>query len=506
MTLVIPAARRDGDWRHRVATSVAVVSAATLTAWAAGGHPALVAAGTALLALGVATLAWPELPTLAVMVLLYTNAVGIAVSHHGVPTVAGLVFPAALLVPLAHHFINRKQKFVAGPVVTWMLAFLAVQAVAALLSEDRSHSLDAVTTYLTEGVILYLLVVNTVRSLRVLRMAVWALLLAGGLLGALAFHQQATGRFDNNYGGFAQVSAAAFETGPDILDDPEEQPRLAGAIGQQNYHAQLMLMLVPLGFLLAWHQRSRLLAVAATGLTALILIGTGLTFSRGAAVGLGLVLVVATILGYLKFRQLLLLALGAALVLALFPQYGVRLTSVTELTSLITASGGEPGLEAADNSTQSRTTEMGAAARVFLDHPLFGVGPSMFRFYYDTYTDGVGLRAKGGERVAHNLYLELAADTGLLGLGSFLAAVGVTLASLARTRKRCLAQHPELAWLATGFLLAIVSYLATGLFLSPAFVRYFWLMMALAWVVCSLGAEAGREEVAPASLGQPVPA
>jgi O-antigen ligase len=91
--------------------------------------------------------------------------------------------------------------------------------------------------------------------------------------------------------------------------------------------------------------------------------------------------------------------------------------------------------------------------------------------------------------VAHNLYLELAANTGLLGLGSFLGAVGVTLVSLARVRRRCLDRRPELASMATAFLLAIVSYLATGLFLSPAYARYFWLIMALAWATCRLGAD-----------------
>jgi O-antigen ligase len=175
------------------------------------------------------------------------------------------------------------------------------------------------------------------------------------------------------------------------------------------------------------------------------------------------------------------------MVLLLFPQYGVRLTSITEVVGLVTASGGEPGLEAADVSTQSRTTEMTAAAQVFLDHPVIGVGPAMFRYYYDEYTDGVGLRYKYPERVAHNLFLELAADTGILGLGSFLGVVVVTLRSLARVRRRCHHRSPELAAMATAFLLAIVSYLATGLFLSPAYARYFWLIMALAGAACSLG-------------------
>ncbi|MGH9037271.1 MAG: O-antigen ligase family protein [Acidimicrobiia bacterium] len=474
---------------RRVVSGVVVVAAAALAGAMAGRHPFLIVGCAALLALGVASLDWPELPTLAVILLLYTNAIGIAVTQHGLPLLAGLLFPAALFVPLAYHLVARRRRFVIGPVVSWMLLFLAAQAFAALLSQDRAYSLAAVATYLAEGLVFYLMIVNVVRSYQVLRLAVWTLLLAGGLLGALALHQQVTGSFGNDYGGFAQVSDASFKVGQETISGTAEQPRLAGSLGQQNHHAQVMLMLLPLGFFLAVRERRRLLTLAATALTLLILVGVGLTFSRGAAVALLLVLIIAAGLGYLRPRQILLLVLGGVVLLQAFPELGLRLTSVTELAELVNKADGGPGLEGADGSTQSRTTEMTAAARVFLDHPVIGVGPSMFRFYYDDYTDGRGLRTYDGERVAHNLYLELAANTGLLGLGSFLGAVGVTLVSLARVRRRCLDRRPELASMATAFLLAIVSYLATGLFLSPAYARYFWLIMALAWATCRLGAD-----------------
>jgi hypothetical protein len=42
-----------------------------------------------------------------------------------------------------------------------------------------------------------------------------------------------------------------------------------------------------------------------------------------------------------------------------------------------------------------------------------------------------------------------------------------------------LQSRPDLAAIATGFSLAIVAYLATGLFLHLSYARYFWLMLAL---------------------------
>lgn len=463
-------------------------AAAAVGAMAAGLPPIVTAAG-ALAALATAALLRPDLATPVLVLLLYTNAVGLAVTRYGLPEQVGLVFPAVLLLPLAHHLVVRRRPLVFGPAAGWMLVLLAVQILGVMRAREPAWAAEAAVEYLTEGVIFYLLVVNAVRTAQALRWAVWALLLAGAILGGLALHQQATGRFDSDYAGFAQVSAATFETGDETLAGTPEQPRLAGAIGQQNYHAQLMLMLVPIGVLATGTARSARAGLVAGGLTGLTLAGAALTFSRGAAVALVLVVLVAWTLGLFRRRHLLLMLVGAFAVLQLFPQYAQRLGSVTEVAALLTGADGGVGLEAADGSTQSRTTEMAAAAAVFADHPILGVGPSSFRFYYEEYTEGVGLRSKETERVAHNLYLEMAANSGLLGLGAFLAAAGVTLVNLSRARRRLAEVDPALAGMAAAFFLAIVAYLASGLFLSLAFARYFWLVMALAWAVCTIGRE-----------------
>jgi hypothetical protein len=41
-------------------------------------------------------------------------------------------------------------------------------------------------------------------------------------------------------------------------------------------------------------------------------------------------------------------------------------------------------------------------------------------------------------------------------------------------------RRPELANMATSFLLSLASYMTTGLFLHLSYIRYFWLILALA--------------------------
>jgi O-antigen ligase len=151
--------------------------------------------------------------------------------------------------------------------------------------------------------------------------------------------------------------------------------------------------------------------------------------------------------------------------------------------------GGVPGLisdrhvSQSDGAVRGRLTEMMAAWNVFLDHPLVGVGPGHFSTYYsmDYMADPeIAFRRINRPRHAHSLYLELAAETGLLGLTAFAAVVGVVLWRLTSVRRRLLAARPELAPWAAGFWVAIIAYLAAGFFLQLSFQRYFWLFLALA--------------------------
>src|SRR6185503_10220705 len=106
------------------------------------------------------------------------------------------------------------------------------------------------------------------------------------------------------------------------------------------------LMLVPLGLFQLWIYRStwaRLLALLFTGL---IIVGGALSFSRGAAVGFILFM---ALLRYIKFYQIVLLAFGAYLVLWMFPQYAVRLSTLSVFTD-VASTNNSAALNSADGA------------------------------------------------------------------------------------------------------------------------------------------------------------
>lgn len=471
-----------------------IVLAAAAAVGAIATQQPMIAVGLVLAAsAALIVVVWPDASTLAVAFILYTNAAVVAVRFHGVPVIVGAALPVLLVIPLADYLISRRQRIVVNPVLLLLFLFLIVQLLGTLFSSRIGDAMAYLTSFLIEGIGLYFLITNVVRTSEMLRRVTWALLIAGALMGGLSLFQQLTGTFDNIYWGFAQVGDTGFGTGVETLQGQARQARLEGPLGEKNYYAQIMLMLVPIGLFRLWGERSKGLRALAAIATGLAMIGATLPFSRGAAVGFILMLVIMALMRYLKLYQFLIVVLGLVLIMQLFPQYGVRLTSLQALTGVVDQEGS--GVAGTDRATRGRLGEMWAAGLVFADYPIIGVGPGQFQYYYADYADSIGLQVHTGTREAHNLYLDVAAETGALGLILFLAILFVTLRNLARIRKQWMQSRPELANMATGFLLAVVSYMTTAIFLSLAYERYLWLILALAGATSYIAKVEGSVEI-----------
>jgi O-antigen ligase len=130
-----------------------------------------------------------------------------------------------------------------------------------------------------------------------------------------------------------------------------------------------------------------------------------------------------------------------------------------------------------DAAMQGRLSEMAAALLVFLEHPLRGVGPGNFPSHFVEKADLLGFTMHHGERRAHCLYLEVAAETGILGVGCFLVVLGLTVKNLLDAHAA--ADSKELQGMAASAIAAMVAMMATGVFLSFAYMRYYWLMIGL---------------------------
>jgi putative inorganic carbon (hco3(-)) transporter len=440
--------------------------------------PGLAVAVAGAAALGSAVLAWPEVATLGVVFCLWLNVPALAVDWYGAPELVGALFPFVLLVPIV-----QSRRSGAGLVLDGVLALLVAAVIVELLSTlvtaRKDMAVEHVKQFALEGPVIYLLVANAVRTHATLQRALWALLAAGACLALVTVYQQLSGTFERPYGGLGQIDHAYFRGQSDVA-------RLAGPIGDPNYYAQILLPIVPLGLLSVWRERAPRARLAAAAITVLVCLAIAFTYSRGAALAGVVVLLAMAALRYLRSRHIAAIAFALVLLLAVVPAYRDRVGTITSIGGA-TARVGEQ--TRADESTRSRTTEMLSAGLAFLDHPLLGVGPGAFPDYYQRYARRIGIEVREtqsgpdkGElprRESHDIVLGVAADLGLAGLAVFGGVIVLTVRGLLRARRRA---GPELANVADSLLLALVAYLTAGLFLTLAFERYLWLLVALAGV------------------------
>ncbi len=443
--------------------------------------PLLVLAGTLLLPLAFI---FPDALTVLVIFLIYTNAISVAVRYYNLPLLVGGLFPALLILPVGSYLIFKREKLVINLPFMLMVLFFFIQALGALFATRLDIAVDKITTFLTEGVGLYLLVINTVRTPRILKWAAIAVAIAGLLMGGIVLYQAITRTYQNNYGGFAQLVA----TSPDNQSNtymqtaqPQDQPRQSGPIGEVNRFGQIMAMIVPLALALMIGLHNWKLQLLFFASAILTVAGAVLTYSRGTLLTLAVLWLAMFFIRFVRLRYLPLSLAPLLIVPLVVPSFSSRLETLQRIdVASLWSDTPADSLTTADRSVRSRATEMISSWLMFADNPIIGVGPGNYAVHYQDYANEVGIEVRLQNRQPHILYGGIAAENGSLGLACFLAIVGFTIRDLIVARRGWQTTDSALAFIVAGLILAIIVYLFSGLFLHFAYIRYVWLVMGLA--------------------------
>lgn len=430
----------------------------------------------------VVTLSRPEMATIVVLFVMYSNAAAVAVRSHGVPSIAATGFFLLLLVPIISYVIFAREPLRGDTVLALMAAYLVPLMASALLSDYTSDTFETISRFVFEGLVIYLLIINAVRSPKVLRQAIWAVLLGGGMLAGITVCQELTKTYDNEYGGFAltkivnargYLDEANTETGEkDAKGQSISRPRASGPIGDPNFYGQVLCAVLPFGLVLLFSHPRRSLRLAAGAISLLLIGAILLTFSRGAMLAVAGLTLLLLLLRYLKIRHLVVVSALIAIAIVFNPAYRERLSTFSFLQQ-------SQGMRDADYSVRERATILLAGARVFLDHPVFGVGPGQSSKYIAGYGNAHGFAKIRANMEAHNTYLQQLDETGVFGFLFLASIVALTLRNLFQIRKRWRTERPEYAHIATALFLSVLMFLITSLFLHLAFPRYLFLLLGL---------------------------
>jgi O-antigen ligase len=360
----------------------------------------------------------------------------------------GLLLAVAWLVRLSTHERGRQDFFADHPQLTWlMIAFLGWATLTLVWASQTGPGVTALSRYVP-NILLLPIAYTAVRGRRDLMLALTAILL-GAILAA----------------GFGVLQPP----NPSIA----AEGRATGTIGDPNELAAALLIGLALGagFALARGLSPRLRLAGALAVP-LCAAGIFLSVSRGGLIALGALLVAGTVLAG-RWRgavTAILVAVAAGGVL-----YFTELAPLPARERVTTANGGS-----------GRTDLWTVGWRMVQAHPVEGVGVGNFQVVSRNYALQPGFLRRtdlifsAEPKIAHNTYLQVMAETGVVGLLFFLGTIGACLAcALRAARIWAKRQDVVMETFARGIVLGLIGMLTADFFISQMYSKLLWVTLAL---------------------------
>jgi putative inorganic carbon (hco3(-)) transporter len=424
---------------------------------------AAIIAGLIFIALAVTHL---EIGLFALIFTTYIRLSDVLIHYHGAPSVAkplvAFLFAAVLLRALMTR--QTPRGWIIPTVLT--LAYGVVIFMSLFVASDIDSASTAIEDYIKDAIIIVVIVL-LIQNKKDFHSTLWVLMAAGVFLGGISSFQYLTNSFHTGFGGFAQSNLQH-------IIGTSDSERIAGPIGDPNFYAQVMLVLVPIAFYLFLIEKNiflRAFAGLALGLTAATVV---FTFSRGGLLALAAAMGLAILYRRPKVLEILLIIMvGIIMIRFVPPSYIERMQTVIDLvTGKI-----DPSQEV---SFRGRTSELLSGWRMFQDYPILGVGAGNYPNFYQEYSRKIGLDPRAEARSPHNLFLEVTAETGIAGVLTFGALIFTALRSIYRAMRLFHeAGLNEYRYMAASLGFGFIGYLSAAVFIHGAFPRYLWLLVGV---------------------------
>jgi O-antigen ligase len=373
-------------------------------------------------------------------------------------------FPLVKIVAVSALAIYILSKGAAGDRLSvWTLEMTMLVAIAALgllfmpIAASPKDSVDTLTDTYLKTVIIFILMVNLIDTRQRL-FSLWRLVVVcGAALGVGAIKSYMKGEFTAQGLRIEGLVGGMFENPNDL--------------------ATALDLLLPFAIVLTLASRgiARLIYLVCAVILA---IGVLVTLSRGGFLGLiasGGVLLWKLGRGR-RVKTILATGLVCGILFAVMPGgYGARIATIFN------------NAQDQTGSAQLRRELMERAASVAINRPVVGVGMGNFHIY--------SIR----EKEAHNAYLEIAAELGVIGLIAYLIVIFAPLRSLRRierqTTERRSAGEREMYWLSVSLQAAFIAYMVCSFFAS---IQYLWyLYYTAAYAVALRQIHAAEETETP---------
>jgi O-antigen ligase len=338
-----------------------------------------------------------------------------------------------------------------------------------LVASDKDKVLTEILDLGKDMVIIYC-ILFALRDTQSWKQTIWLIIITTVALCSLSVFQLITHNYNQTFFDLASITM-------DKVFGDASTPRIGGPINAPNLWGQILAAVSTLLIFRIIHEKHRFVQLAGLFMLGIILYIVLNTYSRGAYLVLAIDVVLILFVFEKHFNPLIALA-GLSILLLLIPflpsSYRDRFVTLSAFTA-------ENGIYQ-DTSFRGRSSEMLTGLAMFAAHPILGVGAGNYPANYQHYAQLIGIEFRAQARDPHSLYVQLLAETGILGTIAFLGLVFFLIRALNKACRNIeLAPHLHdwLPWI-SAIRLAIISYLLTSIFLHNAYIRYFWILVAMA--------------------------
>ena len=382
------------------------------------------------------------------------------------PKLLGLTLMLSwLALVTAGERVHRERIFSHPAFLFVLLLFVGWSLLSATWAEHPVAAVEAFTRYLPNAM-LFLIVFAAVRTREQLLWVVGAFVIGAFLSGVYGL----------------------------VVPPPAEDfGRLAGAGGDPNETAAAMVAGLALATALGVASRGKpLVRLACVAAGVICMLALFLTSSRGGLIALAVALIVAVFLGGRRRGTMLVAALGAILVTVF---YFATIAPADVRERVIHPEGGT-----------GRVDIWTVGLRMVKDNAVQGVGSGNFTTSSIHYLlePGVLLRDDfiiDTPKVAHNTYLQILAELGIVGFVLFMTILLFSLVCAFKAhRVAAAAGDRELDIIARATVVALVALFSAYVFVSRDYGKQLWLLLAL----CPVMLELARGEL-QARLSAPDP-
>ena len=236
--------------------------------------------------------------------------------------------------------------------------------------------------------------------------------------------------------------------------------RMSGAYYGPNEFAILLLPFIGISLYLVFTSKAKAAKIAALVITMTLILALISTVSRGGIIGLGGMFIVAAMKAKKKMRAIFIIGVLAVIFLNFMPAAMRDRFQKTRVEETYTGEG-------TVDSTTRRYNLSAAAWAMFREKPLFGVGIGNYFYNCSQY-------APVSPGRAHNMYLEVLAELGIVGGFLFFGILFLTFGKLNRLRR---SNSAIISGYASGMFIGLIGFCFAAIFLHAEQEKVLWFII-----------------------------